>query len=193
MGCGHGQWLWVLTLARHHSLRVALGQQPRVAVEAGLLHFRRDAQRGEGRIIAAAETPGRGKKPQRELGAAPSSSLLAPKAAGPFFLPGCSVRTQSGHQVWGLGMSPWWPRSVVLVTHTWFGAGAPGQSHNAWTEVEGMGPEGYRDQSRRLSQEIMAQGLGLFPTPACHVPAQLLCHIPVQPKATTPTATRLMA
>lgn len=38
----------VLTLARHHPLRVALGQQPRVAVEAGLLHFRRDARRGEG-------------------------------------------------------------------------------------------------------------------------------------------------
>lgn len=38
----------VLTLSRHHSLRVALGQQPRVAIEAGLLHFRREGQRGEG-------------------------------------------------------------------------------------------------------------------------------------------------
>lgn len=40
--------LAVLTLSRHHSLRVALGQQPRVAIEAGLLHFRREGQRGEG-------------------------------------------------------------------------------------------------------------------------------------------------
>lgn len=64
VGPGLGQWLWVLTLARHHSLRVALGQQPRVAIEAGLLHFRRDAQRGEGGIIAAAETLGSRKKPQ---------------------------------------------------------------------------------------------------------------------------------
>lgn len=55
----------VLTLARHHPLRVALGQQPRVAVEAGLLHFRRDAPRGEGGIIAAAEMPGRGVKKPR--------------------------------------------------------------------------------------------------------------------------------
>lgn len=54
----------VLTLARHHALCVALGQQPRVAVEAGLLHFRRDAPRGEGGIIAAAEMPGGGNKPR---------------------------------------------------------------------------------------------------------------------------------
>lgn len=56
-----GTWWWplILTLARHHALRVALGQQPRVAVEAGLLHFRRDAQRGEGKgLLPQPKTPG---------------------------------------------------------------------------------------------------------------------------------------
>lgn len=136
-----------------------------------------------------------------------SQSLLAPKVGELFALPGCPTMagpTKSGHQVQGLGKPPWWPK--------WQSHRGVGDRYTVWCWCprpvplclhrgggDGAGTRGlaYRDRSKRSSQETTALGDGAVSPPLseglCLPQCQLLSLIPVQPKATTPTATRLMA
>lgn len=140
-------------------------------------------------------------------------SLLAPKAGGGggggVALPGCptmAVPTKSGHGCRGLGSHHGGSESkTITVAHI----GGVGDQCTTWCWCpwpvprclnrgggDGAGTRGsaYSNQSEKLSQETTALGVGaVFPPHLKGCACQPLSRIPVQPKATTPTATRLMA
>jgi len=106
-----------------------------------------------------------------------------------------AVPTKSGHQVQGGPKSKAIVVAQVMGTNAQSGAGAP------WMEVEGM-EQGSEGQLLGITaggcpRRPRLLGMGLFSHPylkgLCSPQGWPPPRIPVQPKATTPTATRLIA